>query len=270
MRIPERCSNSDNGVGSSVSTSPNDLRGPLAIRRLELLTAELEASQEEAHRLSRAVSHNLSTPLTSTRWLLEALRDRSGPALDDDGIRLIEAALKNLDEMVGMLESLVSHSAVGQKTLHATQLASSRRALDQALANLRSEAASSGAEFSVADLPSVPVEPNALTCLFENLVSNALKFKRPGVAPCIAVTASREGEMWVLAVTDQGIGIEPGDYRRIFEPFQRVHPGIPGRGIGLATCRKIVERTGGRIWVDCKPGESTAFRFTLPADYSET
>ncbi len=239
-------------------------------KRVALLTAELEAAQEDAHRLTRAISHNLSTPLTSTRWLLEAVRERSGPSLGPDGARMIDTALKNLDEMVGQLESLVAHTAVGRKTLNASSLTSSRRAVDQAIAKLRSEVISSGAEFSIGELPFVAVENSALVCLFENLVSNGLKFRRPGVAPRISISAIREGDVWVFGVADEGLGIEPGGGGQIFRPFQRLHPSVPGRGIGLATCRKIVERTGGRIWVDSQPGVNTTFSFTLPAHHPET
>ena len=189
--------------------------------------------------------------------------------MGSDGIRMLDAALKNLDEMVGLLESLVSHTAVGQKTLHSTTLTSTRRALDHAIANLRSEVTATGAEFSIADLPSVSVESEALLCLFQNLVSNALKFRRPEVAPHISVSANREGDMWVIAIADNGIGIDAANWRRIFEPLQRLNALISGRGIGLATCRKIVERTGETIWVASEPGSSTTLQLSLPAQGQE-
>lgn len=250
-----------------MSISLHDKTVPVS-ERLSLLTAEFEAAQEDTHRLVRTISHNLATPLTSTRWLLEALRERSGTKLGAEDTQLVDTALKNLDAMVGMIESLLSHTSVGKKSVHTGTLTSCRRAIDQALGNLRQEMAATGAHVSVDDLPEVAVDSTVLTCVFENLLSNAFKFRRAGTSPDVSVGAHLDGGWWVIAVSDNGIGIPAADQRRIFEPLQRLDQSIPGRGIGLATCRKIVERTGGRIWVDSEPGKRTTFRFTVPAHRS--
>jgi signal transduction histidine kinase len=115
-------------------------------------------------------------------------------------------------------------------------------------------------------LPQVVGEGTLLQQLFQNLVGNALKFRRDDAAPEIAITAERQGEVWEFTVADNGIGIEPEYAERIFLLFQRLHERTkyPGTGIGLALCKKVVEHHGGRIWVDSQPGAGSRFKFTIP------
>jgi signal transduction histidine kinase len=140
-------------------------------------------------------------------------------------------------------------------------------ALDYALANLRVAIEESGAEIVAEGLPTVQGDGTQLVLLFQNLVGNAIKFRREGVAPRIRIEAKQEGGRWAISVQDNGIGIPPEHYERVFMIFQRLHSRgarYPGTGIGLAICKKIVERHGGRIWVESTPGEGSTFRFTLP------
>jgi len=115
-------------------------------------------------------------------------------------------------------------------------------------------------------------EPTQLAQVFQNLISNANKFRRPEIQPQIHVSAIRQGADWVLAVKDNGIGIEPAFFDRIFVIFQRLHTRaeFSGTGIGLSICKKVVERHGGRIWIESQPGIGTSFRFTLPATMEAT
>jgi signal transduction histidine kinase len=120
-------------------------------------------------------------------------------------------------------------------------------------------------------LPELYIEAQPLARLFQNLISNAIKYRREGIVPEISIGARRDGEMWMISVSDNGIGIEPDWHDRIFEPMQRRHSAkIAGSGIGLATCRKIVSRAGGRIWVESKVGEGSTFYFTLPGPESKS
>jgi signal transduction histidine kinase len=231
-------------------------------RRLELVAAELEYCQEEAHRFARTLSHDLASPLTSTRWTLETLRDQ--PALAADSRILVEGAIKNLEHMVAQIAAIAADAAAGRKSLHAINGASTERAVERAVANLAKAIEASGAIILWRDLPPTPVYPDALVSLFENLLSNAIKFGRGGETPRVEITAEAQDECSVFRVRDNGSGIDERQYPRLFLPLQRLNPSIPGRGIGLATCRKIVERTGGKIWVESTVGKGSTFIFTLP------
>jgi chemotaxis family two-component system sensor kinase Cph1 len=128
----------------------------------------------------------------------------------------------------------------------------------------------SGAVLSHDPLPEVVADPLQLAQVFQNLLGNALKFRAPGVAPRVHVTAARRAQDWLFGVEDNGIGIAPQHAERVFVIFQRLHERAqyPGTGIGLAICKKVVERHGGRIWVESEPGRGATFRFTLPASGS--
>jgi two-component system, chemotaxis family, sensor kinase Cph1 len=135
--------------------------------------------------------------------------------------------------------------------------------LESALSNLRAEIEETGAVIDHGPLPALVVDELHIRQLFQNLIGNALKYRSERV-PKIHVSAERTGAQWTFSVSDNGMGIEPRHYDRIFGIFKRLHGAdFPGTGIGLATCRRIVERYGGRIWVESQPGEGSTFRFTL-------
>jgi light-regulated signal transduction histidine kinase (bacteriophytochrome) len=139
-------------------------------------------------------------------------------------------------------------------------------AVMQAQINLRTDIDGSGAEISVAPLPVVLAEYTQLVSLFQNLISNALKYRSPDRRPCINIAAISTGPaQWTFSVEDNGVGIEPQYYDKIFHIFQRLFPNdqIEGTGIGLALCRKVVHRFGGRIWVESTIGSGSTFFFTL-------
>jgi signal transduction histidine kinase len=134
------------------------------------------------------------------------------------------------------------------------------------MAKLRRKIVGSEVEISLGELPLVMVDPAALVCLFENLLSNALTFQPDGQTPRVSISAFGKDGRWLFRVADNGIGIDPQHAERIFQPLQRLNPKYPGRGIGLATCRKIVERTAGRIWMEPAPDGGSLFWFTLPRE----
>jgi light-regulated signal transduction histidine kinase (bacteriophytochrome) len=137
---------------------------------------------------------------------------------------------------------------------------------------LRAPIAQSGAQITRGALPAIHGNPVRFQCLLQNLLGNALKYVAPDVAPRVRVAAAREGGFWLFEVADNGIGIEPRHFERIFEPFKRLHARsrYDGTGLGLAICRKIVEGFGGRIWVNSTPRAGSTFSFTVRIQQEET
>ena len=196
-----------------------------------------------------------------TQLLARRYKDK----LDDDAREFIHYAGDGATRMQGLINDLLTYSRVGTGSGDFTAT-NTGAALERALANLRLAIAESGAAVTRGALPAVIGDPVQLTQLFQNLVGNALKF-RGAEPPRVHVSAERSAADWVFAVRDNGIGIDPAYAERIFVIFQRLHgrTDYPGTGIGLAICKKIVERHGGRIWLDVASGPGSTFRFTLPA-----
>ncbi len=241
----------------------------VANERLRRMTEELERSNEELEDFARIASHDLSAPLTSTRWLVELLNTQHSNKLDPGGRECLKQISRSLERMSQLIEAVLAHAQFGRSAIGSPESTSAAAALEIALENLRSEIESSEADISHDPLPDLLVEPHALTRLFQNLLSNAMKYRRPGPRPVIKISAKRptvaEGTMWLIGVEDNGIGIQAEWFERIFLPMQRLHgPEITGSGIGLATCKKIVSRAGGKIWVESQVGRGATFFFTLP------
>lgn len=233
--------------------------------RLKRMADELERSNTELEEFARIASHDLSAPITSTRWLVDLLASRHGGNLDPEGQKCVRQIRQNLDRMTDLVEGVLAHARVGRTPIGSVQATDARHALAAALENLSRDIETSRAEITSEWLPPVNIDPQALSQLFQNLLSNAIKYSGPGVQPVIRVNAARDGNMWRIAVEDNGIGIEAEWFDRIFLPLQRLHGSeISGSGIGLATCKKIVTRAGGKIWVESRVGAGSTFLFTLP------
>jgi len=226
---------------------------------------ELRRSNDELQRFAYVASHDLQEPLRTVASYVQLLERRYKDRLDDDGREFIGYAVDGARRMQRLIEDLLALSRVGSAGLVLVPT-SVDRALDGALAGLQLSLEESRAEISRQPLPTVRADARQLEQLFSNLVGNAVKFAG-GTPPRIDISARSEGHQWVFEVRDQGIGIEPQYFDRIFVMFQRLHARdeYAGTGIGLAIAKKIVERHGGRIWVESSPGAGTAFRFTLPA-----
>jgi light-regulated signal transduction histidine kinase (bacteriophytochrome) len=167
--------------------------------------------------------------------------------------------------MATLIRDLLAYSRVGTRG-EGLGPASSQEALAAALANLSSAIAESGAEVTHDRLPVVRGDKTQLAQLFQNLVGNALKFRDPGRPPRVHVAVGQERGQWLFSVVDNGVGFEQQYAEKIFVIFQRLHGrgSYPGTGIGLALCRRIVERHGGRIWACGEPGKGATFFFTIP------
>jgi PAS domain S-box-containing protein len=253
----------------SLSTVAEALAQGLERRRAELAlqerATELARSNEELQQFAYVASHDLQEPLRMVASYTQLLARRYKGKLDSDADEFIAFAVDGVNRMQRLIQDLLAYSRVGTKG-HDFKPVDTGPALDKALANLKTLMDETGASVTQGTLPRVMGDESQLAQLFQNLVSNALKFRGP-TPPRIRVDAERQGDAWRFTVTDNGIGIEPQYFERIFIIFQRLHnkEDYPGTGIGLAICKKIVERHGGRIGLESHPGQGTTFWFTLPA-----
>jgi PAS domain S-box-containing protein len=234
--------------------------------QLERMTLELERSNRELEEFARIASHDLSAPITSTRWLVDLLKAKHSNDLGPDGQKIVRQIGTGLQRMSELVDAVLQHAKVGTTPIGSEEGSDSAAALSAAIEDLRKGIETSGAQISFGELPKVRMTAQALTQLFQNLLSNAIKYRKPDITLEISVVAERDGNSWQFSVSDNGIGIEAEWLERIFQPMQRRHgPEIAGSGIGLATCRKIVTRAGGAIWAESEVGKGTTIRFTVPA-----
>jgi PAS domain S-box-containing protein len=225
---------------------------------------ELQRSNRDLQQFAGTVSHDLQEPLRMVSGFLKLLDAKYKPQLDDQARQYINYAVEGAARMAQMISGLLDYSRVSD---HGAKLepVDCSQALATALANLRGSVAEAGAAVTHDDLPTVMADPIQLAQLFQNLLGNALKFRHAD-RPCqVHVSAEKKDDQWVFAVRDNGIGIAPQDAQRLFEIFTRLNPReeYPGTGIGLAICRRIIERHGGRIWVEGEAGQGSTFYFTL-------
>jgi PAS domain S-box-containing protein len=238
-----------------------------ANEHLERMTVELERSNEELKEFAHIASHDLSAPLTSTKWLVDLLAMKHSEQLDERGKDCVKRIGQGLDRMSALVDAVLAHAQAGQSPVASSESTPAEESLYGALENLRSEISASEAHIVHGALPDLLIASEPLCRLFQNLISNAIKYRKPGFAPRIEITAERENASWRIGVSDNGIGIEPQYFERIFIPMQRLHgPEIEGSGIGLATCKKIVGRAGGRLWVESDVGKGSCFYFVLPGE----
>ncbi len=234
--------------------------------RVQERTAALKRSNEELLHFAYVASHDLKEPLRTVASFVQLIEQRYGPRLDEKGLRYIRFAVDATRRMEVLITSLLELSHI-ETSSQAFVRIETAEAVRLAMENLAERIAAEEAEVVVGELPAVVGDPTQMTRLFQNLLGNAIKFRRPDVRPRIEISAREEGDWWSFLVADNGIGVAEQDRDRIFQMFQRLHSraDYPGSGIGLAICRKIVERHGGRIRVEPTPGQGATFVFTLPA-----
>jgi PAS domain S-box-containing protein len=225
---------------------------------------ELNRSNEELGQFAYIASHDLQEPLRMVASYTQLLSRRYQGRLDTDADEFIAFAVDGATRMQRLIDDLLAYSRVGTKGQDLLET-SSEDALRQALLNLRSAIGESGAVVTHDSLPTVLADEMQLVQLFQNLVGNAIKYQGPGV-PLVHISAARNGgKSWIFSVQDNGLGIDPLYFEKIFGVFQRLHgrDEFAGTGIGLAICKKIVERHGGNISVESQPGQGSTFRFAL-------
>ncbi|MCL5098527.1 MAG: ATP-binding protein [Candidatus Omnitrophica bacterium] len=231
---------------------------------LRKTAAELARSNQDLEQFAYVASHDLQEPLRAVAGFLSLLERRCRHELDEKSHEYIAGAVGGVTRMQSLINALLSYSRIDRGKAYVP--VDVRAALDNALANLHTSIEEANAVISSCPLPTVTGDAIQLTQLFQNLISNAVKF-RGSAQPEIQISARLESGFWRFEVRDNGIGIDPHYASRIFLIFQRLHNRnkYPGTGIGLSICKKIVERHGGTIWLDPKPGPGATFCFTLPA-----
>ncbi len=226
---------------------------------------ELSQANEELEQFAYAASHDLQEPIRTLVSFSTFLRDDVGDDLSPEAATDLEHITVAAQRMKRLVTDLLALSRASRSTLKPAEVAL-EDCLKDSLDALRERVTETGARVEQAPLPVVSGDRRLLTQLFQNLLGNAMKFRRGNEPPAITVAAQQQDSVWLIEVKDNGIGIEPEYASQIFAPFKRLHgmEDYEGSGIGLAICKRAVERHGGRIWVESEPGDGSRFRFTLP------
>jgi PAS domain S-box-containing protein len=225
---------------------------------------ELERSNQDLEQFAYSVSHDLQSPLRTVASYCQLLQKRYAGQFDPEADEFLTGAIEGARRMRRLLDDLLSYSRVATRA-HQFLPADANTVLKEALFNLQVTIDENQAEVTHEELPSVVCDATQLMQLFQNLIGNAIRY-RSEAPPRIQVRCDEQPDHWTFHVRDNGVGIEPRHQARIFQIFQRLYAEheIPGSGIGLAICKRIVERHGGKIWVESQAGEGSTFSFTLP------
>ncbi len=234
---------------------------------LKRIMDDLARSNRELEQFAYVASHDLKEPLRMVTSYLRLLEKKYGERLDEKAGQYINFAVDGAERMDRLIDGLLRYSRITSRSADFVMV-DTNAVFAEAVANLEQAIRESGAEVTRDGLPQVRGDEMQLMMLMQNLIGNALKYRKEGLPPWVHVTANREGREWVFAVRDNGIGIEPEHHARIFQIFQRLHTQkeYPGTGIGLASCKKIVEHHHGRIWLESIPGEGSTFFFSIPLE----
>jgi light-regulated signal transduction histidine kinase (bacteriophytochrome) len=232
--------------------------------QLELADAELRRSNEELRRFASVVSHDLQEPLRMVTSYMQLLKRDLGENLTDRQREFLEFAIDGGRRMSALIQDLLAYSRVSSAEPRQEEV-DCNQVLQEVEANLRASIEESGATVLSGDLPKLTADRLQIRQLLQNLLSNAIKY-RSERSPVVEVNAERNSNFWLFSVADNGVGIDKEKREQIFEMFSRLHDRtIPGTGIGLAICQRVVERFGGKIWVESRKGQGSTFYFTLPA-----
>ncbi|MGH9631380.1 MAG: sensor histidine kinase [Bryobacteraceae bacterium] len=235
-----------------------------ARKRLEDALTESNADLQQ---FAFVASHDLQEPLRTIIAFAQLLDRRSGDQLGREGRELVASITHSAQRMSSLIRDLLDYSRLSYDEADAGSVHLDED-IESAVSLLRSSIEDSGAVITHDSLPNVQLSRGQMVRVFQNLLSNAIKFRKPEQKPVIHVSAEAGNNEWIIRVHDNGIGFAPEHAELIFAPFKRLHSvkQFPGSGIGLATCKRIVERFGGRIGADSQPGRGSIFWFTIPAE----
>jgi light-regulated signal transduction histidine kinase (bacteriophytochrome) len=233
-------------------------------RRVDERTRELSRMNEELRQFAYVASHDLQEPLRTVASYAQLLARRYRGKLDQDADEFIEYMVGGVTRMHTLLNDMLAYSRVTESRDRPLAPANLNTVVQSALMNLQLTISENEAEITSEELPTVQGDEIQLTQVFQNLIGNAIKYKSDE-PPRISITAQELSEAWTISVADNGIGVDPQYGERIFGIFKRLHGReLPGTGMGLAICKRIIERHNGRIWVESEPGKGSKFCFTLP------
>ncbi len=235
-------------------------RVAIAVNRM---TAQLTFSNNELSQFAQVASHDLQEPLRTVSNYSNLLQDKYRGKLDDSADKYLDSMGRAIRRMQQLIRDILAYSTIGHDSK--TKLINCNTILEEVTNDMRALIAESDATIAWESLPVVSAH-NELSLLFQNLISNAIKFRKPDTRLCVNISAAEEQDNWLFRVVDNGIGIEKKYFDKIFVIFQKLHSykDYPGTGIGLAQCKKIVELHHGTIRVDSEPGKGSTFYFTLP------
>lgn len=262
-----------NGVMSAVYDTTGALIGFTKLISDETSRKQLEDSLLESNsaleHFAYAASHDLQEPLRTVGTYAELISKRHGAELTENGTQLLDSIVKAVGRMKLLIDNLLTYARVGTEK-EPTVSVSLDQDVEAAIAQLAGSLEESGAAITHDPLPPVVAAHSQIVRLFQNLISNALKYRSPDRKPMAHVSARSEGRYWVISIKDNGIGFAQQHADSLFTPFRRLHgQEYSGSGVGLAICRRIVENHGGRIWAESRIGEGSSFHFTLPRHFEE-
>jgi light-regulated signal transduction histidine kinase (bacteriophytochrome) len=224
----------------------------------------LKTTNAELREFAFALTHDLQEPLRMVVNFTQLLAEEKGGKLGDDGDRYISYSVEGALRIEALLRSLLNYWEVTERGGNPLSRVDCNHVLSEALLSLQTAIQQSRAAVTSDPLPIIVANETMLTRLFQNLIGNSIKYTGDAT-PAIHISALRTAEGWLFSLKDNGVGIDPTDAEFIFGMFKRLHgKEIPGTGIGLALCRKVVERHGGRIWVESEAGNGATFKFTIP------
>jgi signal transduction histidine kinase len=226
----------------------------------------LRRANDDLRQFAYAAAHDLQEPLRNISTSLGLIKHVQKKALETQVAELVGESIESAQRLIRMVKDLLAFTKVGSETHRVTELIDANDIVRQVIRDLNATISESAAKVVVRSLPFVQMETAHVLQLFQNLIGNALKYRKENERPLIEVSAKRMGAEWLFTVSDNGIGFDPVYAERIFGVFKRLHTRhqYPGTGIGLALCSRIVALYGGRIWAESRPGAGSSFKFTMP------
>ena len=236
----------------------------LDITERKKMEEEIARSNKDLEQFAYVASHDLQEPLRAVAGFVSLIQRQLQKSINEKTKEYMKFTVDAVHRMQTLIDGLLEYSRIDTRGKPPEKV-DSVKSLENALLSLQASIKESGVKITSDKLPTISIDPLQFTQLFQNLIGNAIKF-RSNKQPQVRISASRQGNTWTFAVKDNGIGIESQYAERIFMIFQRLHTHkqYPGTGIGLSLCKKIVERHGGKMWMESEPGKDSTFYFTIP------
>jgi light-regulated signal transduction histidine kinase (bacteriophytochrome) len=234
-------------------------------KKLQEILGKLKRSNSDLEEFARIVSHDLQEPLRTITSFVQLLQRRYGDPLDEKASEYIKFAVEGTRRMQMLISDRLMYSRATRQT-EEVQMVDCEEVLSDVILNLQATISENNAIITHDHLPSLVTMRGKLVEVLQNLMSNAIKYRKPDEPPVIHVSVEEGEEEWTFSVRDNGIGIDSSQFKRLFHLFQRISKDqhVTGTGIGLATCKKIIDGFGGKIWVDSELGVGSTFYFSIP------